>query len=92
MYSIPMQRDFKVIKLSDEFGQYTILLRCDCGHTRRCYPQTLAAISGWEAKLDDLVRRMRCSKCGEKKCTAKAMPLIAPRGHGAIDRKGLAIV
>jgi len=51
MYSQCVRRTFKVEKLSDEFGRYTILLRCDCGHQHRCYPRTLAAISGWDARL-----------------------------------------
>jgi hypothetical protein len=32
-------------------------------------------------KLDDIVRRMRWSKCGERKCSAKVPPLTAPRGY-----------
>ena len=73
-------RNLKIEKLCDEFGQYHILLRCVCGHTRRCHPKTLAGIAGWSAKLDDVVRRLRCTKCGEKKCTAKVMRDLAPRG------------
>jgi hypothetical protein len=68
-------------KLSDEFGQYLIVLSCACGHVRQAYPQTLAAISGWEAKLEDVVRRMRCTKCGERKCAARVVPLTTPRGY-----------
>jgi hypothetical protein len=74
-------RALNITRLSDEFGQYTILLRCDCGHTRRCHPKTLAAISGWDALLADVVRRMRCSKCHQKKCTARAVPMTTPRGY-----------
>jgi hypothetical protein len=70
-----------VDKLSDHFGQYVILLTCSCGHTRRCYPNTLAAFAGWDAKLSDVVKRMRCTKCKEKKCTVRAMREIAPRGY-----------
>lgn len=33
-------------KLSDEFGQYLIVLSCAGGHVRQAYPKTLAAISG----------------------------------------------
>jgi hypothetical protein len=72
-------RDVKVEKLCDEFGQYLIYLRCECGHERRCYPRTLAAVAGWDARLDDVARRMRCSKCNAKKCTARAVPLSTPR-------------
>jgi hypothetical protein len=55
-------RDLKVDKLADEFGQYLILIECRCGHTRRCHPSTLAAIAGWDARLVDIVKRLRCSK------------------------------
>ena len=76
-------RDPKIEKLSDEGGQYLVILKCDeCNHTRRCYPHTLAAMGGgWEARLDDLVRRMRCSKCNAKKCIARTMRETAPRGY-----------
>jgi len=73
-------RDLKVTKLSDEFGQYTVLLTCTCGHTRRCYPRTLAALSSWDTRLDDVVKRMKCSKCGKKKCTATIIEETKPRG------------
>jgi hypothetical protein len=69
---MPPKPPLKIEKLSDEFGQYQILLTCDCGHTRRCYPRTFAAIAGWDANLKDVIKRLRCSKCGERKCEAKA--------------------
>jgi hypothetical protein len=34
MYSQFMGRDPRIDKLSDEFGQYLILLKCECGHER----------------------------------------------------------
>jgi hypothetical protein len=68
----------QIERLSDEFGQYLIELTCTCGHVRRCYPRTLAAIAGWEARLSDLTLRMRCSKCGERRCTARAVQLNHP--------------
>jgi hypothetical protein len=77
-----MPRNLHIEKLSDEFGQFQILLTCKCGHTRRVYPQTLAAIAGWDARLVDVVKRMRCTKCSSRKCEAKPVPLIAPRGRG----------
>ena len=80
MYSIAM-RDLDIDKLNDAFGQYLIYLRCACGHIRRCHPHTLAAFAGWEARLEDVVRRLRCSKCGEKRCTARTVPMTAPRGY-----------
>jgi hypothetical protein len=48
-------------------------------HTCRCSPHTLAAFAGWDARLDDVVRRLRCSKCHEKRCTARAVPMTTPR-------------
>jgi hypothetical protein len=74
-------RDLKITRLSDHFGGYVIFLRCECGHIRRCHPHTLAAFAGWDARLDDVVRRLRCSKCYEKRCTARAVPMTPPRGY-----------
>ena len=63
-------RELNITKPSDEFGQYLILIECACGHTRRCHPVTLARIAGWDAKLRDVVKRARCSKCGKRgSCT-----------------------
>jgi hypothetical protein len=39
-------RDPKIERLDDEFGQYTLILSCPCGHVRECNPKTLADI-GW---------------------------------------------
>jgi hypothetical protein len=59
-----------------------LILRCEaCGHERRTVPRTLAGICGWDARLKDVTRRLRCSKCGERKCTARALPPISPRGY-----------
>ena len=80
MYSTAM-RNLKIPKLSDEFGQYVIYLRCECGHIRRCHPHTLAAFAGWDARLDDVVKRLRCTKCNAKKCTARTVRDAAPRGY-----------
>jgi hypothetical protein len=80
MYSMVM-RDVDIKILSDEFGQYDIYLRCECGHIRKCFPKTLAIIAGWDAKLDDVVKRLRCSKCQRKKCTARAVAMTTPRGY-----------
>ncbi len=67
-------------KLSDHFGQYEILLKCNaCNHTRRCFPSTLAAFAGWDTQLDDIVKRLRCTRCNEKQCTAAVHRLVAPR-------------
>jgi hypothetical protein len=73
-------RDLKIDKLSDELGQYLIFIECTCRHTRRCHPQTLAAIAGWDTRLVDVVKRMRCSQCNQKKCTARTVCQQKPRG------------
>ena len=73
--------DLNIKKLSDAFGQYEIVLKCECGHIRQCHPHTLAAFAGWEALLDDVVKRMRCTKCGKRKCTARTIKDTAPRGY-----------
>jgi hypothetical protein len=71
---------FHIDKLSDEFGQYTLILTCEaCKHERVTVPKMLGALCGWDAKLQDVARRLRCSKCGKKQCTAKAVP---PRRAG----------
>jgi hypothetical protein len=72
--------DLKIKKISDEFGQYLIFLECECGHVRHCNPSTLAAFAGWDAKLEDVVRRLRCTKCRDKKCTARVVRQQKPRG------------
>jgi hypothetical protein len=74
-------RDLQIDKLSDEFGQYVIYLRCACGHLRRCHPDTLAAFAGWDAKLGDVVKRLRCSKCQQRQCTARTVSMTTPRGY-----------
>jgi len=74
-------QDLPIEKLDDEFGQYVIYLKCECGHIRRCRPHTLAAFAGWQARLADVIRRLRCSKCNRKKCTARTVALTTPRGY-----------
>jgi hypothetical protein len=71
----------RIEKLSDDFGQYELSLKCAaCGHMRRASPHTLAHLCGWEAQISAVAKRLRCSKCGAKKCTAEAVPLMKPRG------------
>jgi hypothetical protein len=75
-------RDLKITKLGDEFGQYELILKCgSCLRERHTTPHLLANICGWDAKLEDVARRMRCSVCGAKKCTARALPVTVPRGY-----------
>lgn len=77
-----MGKDFHVEKLADEFGQYVLYLKCEsCLHERRTTPHLLANLCGWDAKLNDVARRLRCSICGQKKCTARAVPMTTPRGY-----------
>jgi DNA-directed RNA polymerase subunit RPC12/RpoP len=76
-----------VEKLSDEFGQYMLLLKCSaCGHERKTNPKTLAGLFGWDMKLDDVARRLRCSKCGKRECAARAVPTQKPRGYTSLPR------
>jgi hypothetical protein len=80
--SLPMRRAPKVIKLSDEFSQYELILKCGaCGHERRIAPRTLANFCGWDARLEEVAQRLQCSKCGRRQCSARAVELTAPRGY-----------
>lgn len=63
-----------VVRLSDHFGQYVLTLKCECGHTRTAQPQTLAALAGFDALLADVVKRLRCSQCGRRRCSATVRP------------------
>jgi hypothetical protein len=61
-------RDLEIKLLRDEFGQYELQLKCEsCLHERQASPHTLAKLCGWDARLEDVVRRMRCSICGKNK-------------------------
>jgi hypothetical protein len=71
----------RIYKLSDQFGQYLIYLSCECGHLRRCRPHALAAFAGWDANLAEVMKRLRCSKCHQRKCKARVVEK-APGGHG----------
>ena len=82
-----MPHAFRVDKLSDEFGQYTLTIECGaCGHQRTAEPHTLARLCGWDSRLEDVAKRMRCSKCGKKKCTLRAVPPSKPRGYSGLER------
>jgi hypothetical protein len=82
IYTVPrMERDFNVTRLSDEFGQYLLYLKCSaCAHERQTYPNLLAHLCGWDAPLRSVEHRLRCSKCGKKRCQIRAVPLQKPRG------------
>ena len=82
-----MRRDFHIDKLSDEFGQYSIEITCGaCRHRRTAEPHTLGKLCGWDARLEAVAKRMRCSKCGKKQCSLRAFPLIKPRGYSSLPR------
>jgi hypothetical protein len=66
---MPPRPPLSVVKLSDHFGQYVLTLKCECGHTRIAQPQTLAALAGWDALLAEVVKRLRCSRCGKRLCS-----------------------
>ena len=71
---MPPRPSLTIVKLSDNFGQYVLTLKCECGHTRNAQPRTLAAIVGWDASLLNVVKRMRCSRCGKRRCTVSVRP------------------
>ena len=71
---MPPRPPLTVVKLSDHFGQYVLILTCTCGHTRTAQPKTLAHLAGWDAPLAELVKRLRCSKCGLRQCSASVRP------------------
>ena len=82
-----VRRDFHIDKLNDEFGQYSLDITCGaCGHKRTAGPHTLAKLCGWDARLEDVAKRMRCSKCGKKQCTLRATELVKPRGYSSLPR------
>jgi hypothetical protein len=70
----PPRQPLTVVRLADHFGQYVLMLKCECGHTRTAQPKTLAGLTGWDALLADVVKRLRCSRCGERKCSATVRP------------------
>ena len=82
-----MASGFQIEKLSDDFGQYALVLKCaECGHERTAEPRTLARLCGWDARLEDIAKRMRCSKCGKKKCHLRAFPPQKPRGYTSLPK------
>lgn len=82
-----MPTRFRIEKLSDEFGEYRLVLSCAaCGHERSAEPRTLGRLCGWDALLEDVARRLRCSKCGAKQGRLKALPLTKPRGYSSLPK------
>jgi hypothetical protein len=56
---------------SDRDAEQISAAPCDPISAGRCYPRTFAAIAGGDSNLKDVIKRLRCSKCGERKCEAK---------------------
>ena len=76
-------------KLSDHFGQFDIVLVCGaCGHRRETEPITLARRCRVpnDSLIEDVVKRLKCSKCGLKKCSATATLPTRPRGYSSLPR------
>jgi len=44
-------------------------------------PKGLANRCEWDARIEDVARRLQCSTCGKLQCTARAVEMSAPRGH-----------
>ena len=69
----------KIEKLGDQFAQYELELKFEgCGHVRRTTPHLLARICGWDAPLEVVARRMRCSSCGRRRCEGRAVAVLKP--------------
>jgi hypothetical protein len=82
-----MATKFHVEKLSDEFGQYTLILTCSAAQYERVTsPQVLGRLCGWDARLDEVAKRLRCSKCGKKKCNIRAIPPRKTRGYSSLPK------
>ena len=71
---MPPRPPLIVTRLGDHFGQFVLILTCTCGHVRTAKPAVLARIAGWDALLSDVVKRLRCSKCGMNSCSATFRP------------------
>ncbi len=82
-----MSRALRVQKLSDEFGQYILIVKCQaCGHQRNAAPRTFGKVFGWDARLDEVARKLRCSKCGKKAGALKAVQPAKPRGYSSLPK------
>jgi hypothetical protein len=46
-----------------------LFARCtSCSHSRRLRPMSLAAKYGWEIRMEEIARRLRCIACGSRDC------------------------
>jgi DNA-directed RNA polymerase subunit RPC12/RpoP len=70
-----------VKKLSDQFGDYTLIVRCTkCTHRRVMDPQALARLVGWDTPVEKFATRLRCSNCGSTGPELLREPIRRPRG------------
>ncbi len=57
----------KVQRLGDYEGMFVLSVSCTtCKHERPIAADVLARLAGRDARVADVVRRLRCSKCGER--------------------------
>jgi hypothetical protein len=71
-----------VRRLSDQFGDYLLVLKCaKCQHVRSTEPVALAKIVGWDATLESLATRLRCAACGAKEVEFEVQRRPRPRGR-----------
>jgi len=72
----------QIKKLSDRFADYDLTIKCKkCGHVRVTDPHALAKILGWEATLETVGARLRCSRSHCRgQCELHAQPTRKPRG------------
>jgi hypothetical protein len=76
-----MQRLNDVVRLDDHLGHYRMAITCThCKHSRRSDPHVFARLLGWNARLDALAERLRCSNCGRKGATIVCEVEPRPRG------------
>jgi hypothetical protein len=61
-------------------GTFLFDVRCTCGYTRWLKPLELARRFGWDATLESLQPRMKCSKRGRKDAQVTAVAEPRPRG------------
>jgi hypothetical protein len=95
---MPPRQAQNVVRLADHGGDYVLLLKCACGHTRRTGPHLLAHVFGWQALLSEVTKKLRCSSCNEvffplpSATTDKQFPHVGPppprSGAGALGTRG----
>jgi len=69
-------------KLDDALGHFLVQITCRCGAQRIAEPEALVRLCGASASLEDVGRRMRCSKCGKKNAEVVAIAIPRLRGRG----------